>query len=1337
MQDFVGDSRRLKEDPGEKEPGDKTTRMTRETDEGRRDGTRVDREEKRRDDETREEEMCEDCESFADDLQAAAQVMASSANDESIPLLLRALYPFQAKNPRTLSFAKGDLFLLHSRKSLVNNWWLVVRVSDGIVGFVPHNYIEMVQNASVSSIKKYAEAVLSALSALMRKSKADRVAKLGLSPEEEDVYVTLQTFLSRSEKPRKPSLPPPPSVQPEPVQPEPDAPPPVPARQRPPPPSTFTTTATVTAPSLAVETDYSQTLTVSSDSSLSLSFQTEENHDPPQSDLQGLPPPENHLSAGEDDSTTATAKSVAMSSEGSGSSGGGRAPLPPPVDPSPPCQKPSDEDSRRLCRHLVDAVRGTSSLSHEVSRLVVVTVLDVLSSAGGPGWESLVTPLLEEAKQATTSQAGGSLWSEEDSRTSSRDAVRLRRVLRKLVDARNDEQQRSWHLHEDEGQICEFLDEAMEIMLGADPLITTQVISFEGYRYVLDLVSYYQMELRRRIRLKLLELMTLTCVLDPKVIPICINSVLPLELSRDILTNRTSPDPAKLKVSDWEKGCDVEEKAQRSLDLLSTLLSVADPLPCHYFDHMNATLFSYLLQLVEDEVDTLAAPSIPPPPQFDSSQSDSSSSTLDSQRNSLLVVDAEVLVSLPPPLVAVEEDVSHASYLVLLGLNLQFPSPLARNPVLESIQARRQCPALCEKLILSLNRCEEDPLQELTGGSSPLPGGQLRPTNSVVKMVTDLFSNQTTAFFFYTNDVNVILDIVIRNLKDIPADDERKPQFLKLLLNVLMHSQYEENLHKKQEIFEILKDCVGHERSSREVSDLATSVAQTHPELFANAVGTRCCVLCRTVFSPLLTPAHPMGSPLLLLHSPGTRAALSHQSQVSAALRSFIFAVHPDHFVQYPRERRTNEESLKELFAFLQILADRPPGHPFKLSRYLNFYLRDPNQRGLFKKVTISLEEVADVQTALTRVLRACDLSTDELPEYVAQPQSKARSSYPTSASEAEYRRQFYEAMAGFPGRQFSQEVAVENSLREFLEENLEKAMQRALACAPLQEEAERLRQWLVDSYGFSNLVWDSDWSASHMRGALQSFKTMAENNSEIMKNLRGHKVVFGLESGVSLEGHLMINPGEVQYLWAQAIRKFPDRLKNLHRIPQLEKALSRALRDVTVAQRRFKPRVMAQGYERDLRRLMTTVNDGIGRRGIPRNWPKSIHKIQLVVESGSGPLMLSPTGQIIVPSTVLSSHLFQFLSENMAEAEQLLVQYKKDRLLEEHLTSETTRELELASLVNHKLASPRLMIECCSNLLALAPDKKRLLRGMRVAVSTHFALSADGIMFLPYHWQW
>lgn len=45
---------------------------------------------------------------------------------------------------------------------------------------------------------------------------------------------------------------------------------------------------------------------------------------------------------------------------------------------------------------------------------------------------------------------------------------------------------------------------------------------------------------------------------------------------------------------------------------------------------------------------------------------------------------------------------------------------------------------------------------------------------------------------------------------------------------------------------------------------------------------------------------------------------------------------------------------------------------------------------------------------------------------------------------------------------------------------------------------------------------------------------------------------------------------------------------------------------------------------------------------------------------SEAGPLMVSPTGQFIVPSSCPASILVNFISENLEEASRLLEEYKR-----------------------------------------------------------------------------
>lgn len=92
---------------------------------------------------------------------------------------------------------------------------------------------------------------------------------------------------------------------------------------------------------------------------------------------------------------------------------------------------------------------------------------------------------------------------------------------------------------------------------------------------------------------------------------------------------------------------------------------------------------------------------------------------------------------------------------------------------------------------------------------------------------------------------------------------------------------------------------------------------------------------------------------------------------------------------------------------------------------------------------------------------------------------------------------------------------------------------------------------------------------------------------------------------------------------------------------------------------RKFQPKTMAKDYENNLRRLTTSLSDYQGRYGYPKSWPLTLAQYELVVESEAGPLMVSPTGQFIVPASCPPSLLVNFVTDNLDQAKDLLTQYE------------------------------------------------------------------------------
>jgi len=133
-------------------------------------------------------------------------------------------------------------------------------------------------------------------------------------------------------------------------------------------------------------------------------------------------------------------------------------------------------------------------------------------------------------------------------------------------------------------------------------------------------------------------------------------------------------------------------------------------------------------------------------------------------------------------------------------------------------------------------------------------------------------------------------------------------------------------------------------------------------------------------------------------------------AETAAALRPFYFAVHPDLFGQYPKQRAVNEESLKHFNEYISLL-HAEDGESGKLTpRKLTFYIRNkdkqgtPGLMGIVNK-TSALNEVSiklmsrDPHETVKTVLTACSLPLDYLDSHASsspQPAAKPKPRRPT-----------------------------------------------------------------------------------------------------------------------------------------------------------------------------------------------------------------------------------------------------------------------------------------------------------------------------------------------------
>ncbi|EDV28999.1 expressed hypothetical protein, partial [Trichoplax adhaerens] len=134
----------------------------------------------------------------------------------------------------------------------------------------------------------------------------------------------------------------------------------------------------------------------------------------------------------------------------------------------------------------------------------------------------------------------------------------------------------------------------------------------------------------------------------------------------------------------------------------------------------------------------------------------------------------------------------------ILSFNLHMKDSI-RNPVITALQ-NGITQEFCSSLILLFNR-NVDPVGVTVSNQNP---------SAVIKMMLDMFSSEAVASVFYTNDVKVILDIILRNLTDLPSGDSGRSWNL-TLLNRVAAINITSNFYRSEEFIPILSDLYKEE----------------------------------------------------------------------------------------------------------------------------------------------------------------------------------------------------------------------------------------------------------------------------------------------------------------------------------------------------------------------------------------------------------------------------------------------------------------------------------------------------------------------------------------------
>ncbi|XP_023159534.2 NCK-interacting protein with SH3 domain isoform X2 [Drosophila hydei] len=396
---------------------------------------------------------------------------------------------------------------------------------------------------------------------------------------------------------------------------------------------------------------------------------------------------------------------------------------------------------------IVDALRRNTNLSFDLSCEALRVVLTSLEQL----YNGAINPYLEAVAVHVT----GKVATPKELLGITHDSKRLQYLFAQLADCKNDTEQRTWMLYEDEEDIIQFLEELVEILNNADENISCYEMSCDQYQMFINLVQYYQMETRWSIKKLLLKTFTAACHLDHIIVDILLTSLLPLEIVEDMKTHFSNLDRFKQLVK-----------------MLTIIFSLGEPMPVNHQNYLGVHFASFLLEIVEGN-------------------------------NPELLVDMVIAL--------------------ILAFNQQF-SEHTVNVIIEAMQNLPTVKVFTEKLLLLLNR-EDDPTRLLKHHNEHM--------NTVLRMFIDIFSHTYSASMFYTNDIKVLIDIVVRQLSDLDAGSATRPCYLKLCRRILRNTNYQDHQHRKHDLMKIFTRifCEETECSAYD-QQLVREIANEFPQLF-------------------------------------------------------------------------------------------------------------------------------------------------------------------------------------------------------------------------------------------------------------------------------------------------------------------------------------------------------------------------------------------------------------------------------------------------------------------------------------------------------------------------
>ncbi|XP_035989251.1 T-cell activation inhibitor, mitochondrial isoform X2 [Fundulus heteroclitus] len=457
--------------------------------------------------------------------------------------------------------------------------------------------------------------------------------------------------------------------------------------------------------------------------------------------------------------------------------------------------------------------------------------------------------------------------------------------------------------------------------------------------------------------------------------------------------------------------------------------------------------------------------------------------------------------------------------------------------------------------------------------------------------------------------------------------------------------------------------------------------------------------------------------------------ALSGAEAVNA-LRPFYFAVHPDFFGQYPREREVNENSLKRLNGYLEHL--QKPGSNSVLPMELTFYVRDTKENNQkqsgFRSVTFILH-TNDVLSTVMNVLTSCSLPV----EHMKEPKEMSKSVHDAGVPfhrPIKWDKSYY-TFTGFrdPEQELQQAKKVEHTLHLWLRNCESEATNKHNASLPRREELSRLKKELCQKFLLADIRWQRSWGVAHKCSQLQSLSRLSHQNPEALINLQGHTVVFADHSGMNASGDVMLGTMDVHHQWTKLFQQLPSYQSLWQQTGWLRERISDLLGGSQVIHlEKLGPiQPIAEHYS-----TLSTFHKSLMSQHL-RLHPRSLHGLTMVLENDRSTPSLHEMGHFIIPTSCDHLKLQIFLQKHAFEARKRTLHRNQLQVEEEAVVKLCLQRLSLMGLSKEPGVNSSQMILCCKRLME---EHSPLMQGLHVCVSHFYSVMQDGDLCVPWDWK-